>query len=379
MTTFWYLRITKLANDWYAKIHKVTIDWHDRIRSLTVDGWANLRKVYIDWFAYIKNVAVDWRDRIRSMVVEGWANLRKVYVDWFANIKNVAVDWHPRIKSLAVDGWANLRKVYIDWFDGIRNVAVDWHPRIKKTAVDWYNRTRKLVIDYFTGIVKTAADWIVNTEKIVVDWFKPLSDYAVPWRPALDAYVNRYLEPAMNFFTDPAGVIFSVIEAYVYGWGEWFLAVLLGGIGIETPERPNIGAGIAPWIDFPPGPGAGASGLIWPSNARRISGYRFTPPSHNGLDIGTPLGSPIWSIRAGTVTGIFHSNTGYGNRVEIAHTGGYWSRYAHLSQISVWKGQSIGQGQTLGLAGSTGNSSGPHLHIEIRYNGQYINPETNMR
>ena len=130
---------------------------------------------------------------------------------------------------------------------------------------------------------------------------------------------------------------------------------------------------------MPPGPGPSVSGLIWPSNARRISGYRFTPPSHNGLDIGTPLGAPIWAIRAGTVTKILHSNTGYGNRVEIAHTGGYWSLYAHLSQISVWKGKTIGQGQTLGLAGSTGNSSGPHLHIEIRYNGQYINPETSMK
>jgi len=98
-----------------------------------------------------------------------------------------------------------------------------------------------------------------------------------------------------------------------------------------------------------------------------------------GLDIGTPLGSPIWSIRAGTVTNVTRSNTGFGYRVEVTHTGGYWSRYAHFSQITVWQGQKVGQGQTLGAAGSTGNSSGPHLHIEIKYNGQYINPETAMK
>jgi len=97
----------------------------------------------------------------------------------------------------------------------------------------------------------------------------------------------------MEFFEDPAGIIFSVIEAYVYGWAEWFISTLLGGVNFSPPDRPTIGAGIAPWIDVPPGPGPGAGGLIWPCNARRISGYRFTPPSHMGLDIGTPLGAPI--------------------------------------------------------------------------------------
>lgn len=187
------------------------------------------------------------------------------------------------------------------------------------------------------------------------------------------------MAPAMAFFEDPAGLIFSIIEAYVYGWAEWFLSVLLGGVYFTAPDRPAIGAGIGAGIGIPPGPGPGVGGLIWPCNERRISGYRFTPPSHNGLDIGTPLGSPIWSIAGGVVTLVAHSNTGYGNRVEVSHGNGYWSLYAHFSQITVWQGKSVKQGQTLGAAGSTGNSSGPHLHIEIKYNGKYINPETAMR
>jgi murein DD-endopeptidase MepM/ murein hydrolase activator NlpD len=269
---------------------------------------------------------------------------------------------------MAVDGWANLKKVYIDWFAHIKN-----------TAVDWYANTKKVVVDWYAKIKKTAVDWYANTQKVVVDWFDPLRRYVQDWSNNLQKYAEDYIAPAVAFFEDPASMIFSYLEAYAWGWAEWFLAVLLGGVDLDPPPRPKIGGMMAPPIDGPPGPGEGVPGLRWPCNARGISGYRFVPSSHNGLDIGCALGAPIWSIASGVVSAVVHSNVGYGNRVDITHDNGAWSRYAHLSRIYVWTGKQVGQGFTIGACGSTGNSSGPHLHIEIKYNGVYVDPAQVLR
>jgi len=213
----------------------------------------------------------------------------------------------------------------------------------------------------------------------VYDWFGPIRQYVQDWQGNLRKYAEDYIIPAVAFFEDPAGTIFSMIEAYAWGWTEWFLAVLLGGVGLEPPKRPKIGGMMAPPIDGPPGPGQIVPWLQWPCNSRRISGYRFTPPAHNGLDIGAPLGAPIWSIASGVVSAVVHSNVGYGNRVEITHDNGAWSLYSHLSKIYVWSGKRVGQGFTIGASGSVGNSSGPHLHIEIKYNGVYVDPAQVLR
>ncbi|WP_422370356.1 M23 family metallopeptidase [Hoeflea sp.] len=94
---------------------------------------------------------------------------------------------------------------------------------------------------------------------------------------------------------------------------------------------------------------------------------------HGGIDFRASTGTPINSAGAGVVV---HAgrNGGYGKMVEIDHGGGFTSRYAHLSKILVNKGDHVGMGQRIGKAGSTGRSTGPHLHYEIRRNGNSIDP-----
>lgn len=96
--------------------------------------------------------------------------------------------------------------------------------------------------------------------------------------------------------------------------------------------------------------------------------------AHTGLDIGAASGTPIKAVADGVVT--YASSMGtYGNLVRISHGNGVETYYAHCSRILVGVGQTVSAGDTIALVGSTGNSTGPHLHLEIRLNGTPINPQ----
>ena len=119
-----------------------------------------------------------------------------------------------------------------------------------------------------------------------------------------------------------------------------------------------------------------------PGQAQRLSshyGWRIHPiykdmRLHRGLDIGVPLNTPILAIHSGQVALVRHGDTGFGNYLVIEDAAGYRSTYAHCQTILVQAGQLIEKGSTIALAGSTGTSTGSHLHLEIRYQGEYLNP-----
>lgn len=94
---------------------------------------------------------------------------------------------------------------------------------------------------------------------------------------------------------------------------------------------------------------------------------------HNGIDLGDAQGTPILVVKDGTVTSA-RTNGGYGNQIVVDHGGGLSTSYSHLSKMSVGKGQQVKQGEVIGLMGSTGNSTGPHLHLEIKQEGVAKNP-----
>lgn len=124
---------------------------------------------------------------------------------------------------------------------------------------------------------------------------------------------------------------------------------------------------------------------IWPVHGRLTSYFgrrnlgRGTSNFHRGLDIGAPHGAQVVAARAGTVTFAGWSSQGYGNLVKITHYGGAESWYAHNSTIAVTVGQYVERGEEIARVGSTGISTGPHVHFEIHENGQAIDPLTYLR
>jgi len=122
---------------------------------------------------------------------------------------------------------------------------------------------------------------------------------------------------------------------------------------------------------------AAIQGLFqWPTTRREISGWTFRDPrnpGHIGLDIAARMWDPIVAVADGVVV-FAEWGGGYGNLVIVDHDDGWRSYYAHLSEIVVEVGQEVRQGELLGGAGSTGYSTGPHLHFELRYQGRPVDP-----
>lgn len=123
------------------------------------------------------------------------------------------------------------------------------------------------------------------------------------------------------------------------------------------------------------GSGVSASGWTWPVAGGRTTS-EFGPRwgrMHQGLDIAAPMGTPIFASRAGRV--IFAGwQGGYGNFTMVDHGGGYVTAYGHQSRLGTTVGAEVAQRQVIGFVGSTGQSTGPHVHFEVRVNGQQQNP-----
>ena len=112
-------------------------------------------------------------------------------------------------------------------------------------------------------------------------------------------------------------------------------------------------------------------------------GYRSDPllgflKRHTGMDFACPPGNPIYSTGDGVVVKVAHERKGYGNHVMIDHGFGYMTRYAHMSEILVEEGQQLSRGDCIGYSGRSGRCTGPHLHYEVLYRKDYVNPALYM-
>lgn len=133
---------------------------------------------------------------------------------------------------------------------------------------------------------------------------------------------------------------------------------------------------VASILSTPPASGASAFGFAWPITGTITSGYGPRWGSmHSGIDIDCTTGATIRASKSGTVVTAAYDG-GYGNHVVIDHGGGYATLYAHNSQLLVSQGASVSQGQPIAACGSTGQSTGDHLHFEVRVSGT---PEDPMR
>lgn len=155
-------------------------------------------------------------------------------------------------------------------------------------------------------------------------------------------------------------------------------------------DVPDYGAEFDAWIDMLPGSidGSGAvngarcvSPIMknWRSVVSSEFGLRQDPISgmnagHGGIDLAVPSGSAVFSAWGGTVQAVRYSRSGYGYHVVINHGNGVVTLYAHCSKLLVIEGETVAAGDVIALSGNTGKSTGPHLHFEIRINGESKNP-----
>lgn len=169
------------------------------------------------------------------------------------------------------------------------------------------------------------------------------------------AYTQVYAQ-ALKEYTDKDTVVAELYEKKK----TTYVLASAGGAGVTT-EKLELGIQ-----------------LIKPVSSYQMISSRFGVRSsgmHKGLDIAAQLGTPIVAAAAGTVEAAGWSDSGYGNFVLITHGNGIQTLYAHCSALYVSAGQYVEQGSIIAAVGSTGWSTGPHLHLEIRVNGVRVNPQ----
>ncbi len=149
---------------------------------------------------------------------------------------------------------------------------------------------------------------------------------------------------------------------------QWFVPTIArGSAGVGRTYGPGGCSG-----DYSSGL-VGTGGFIWPTTSYIVSGNDYWS-GHLAIDIGVPVGAPIFAADSGVVVFAGWAYGGYGNMVMIDHGNGWQTLYAHLNQVNVGCGQNVIRESTIAGAGSTGNSTGPHLHFETRYLGGFVNP-----
>lgn len=142
--------------------------------------------------------------------------------------------------------------------------------------------------------------------------------------------------------------------------------------GTKPFVAPVVGASTAYAVPRPDGALAGSGNFSWPTAGYISQGYWG---GHPAIDVAGWLGAPVTASDAGYVVLAGGGwNSGYGNYVVVDHGNGFTTLYAHLNSVFVKPGETVSRGQQIGTMGNTGNSTGPHLHFEIRYNGVPYNP-----
>ena len=182
------------------------------------------------------------------------------------------------------------------------------------------------------------------------------AEYGIPVEDII-AYEPNNLEFPFRLYPDTQIMVPGAI-ADVFIWTPPALSTVRGGGSRE-------GAGIAPAI-------VGTGTFIFPVSSRNFT-QRFWY-GHPGVDVGISEGSGVFASDTGTVTFAGWNIYGYGNLIVVNHGNGYETFYGHLSAINVFPGQIVYQGNVIGATGDTGNSSGPHIHFEIRTNGNQDDP-----
>jgi murein DD-endopeptidase MepM/ murein hydrolase activator NlpD len=161
----------------------------------------------------------------------------------------------------------------------------------------------------------------------------------------------------------------AAAEEAAWNTANYYLANHLGTLPATLPAA-VAGGGVLTW----PVPGAVLSQPFGPSPYPFEPAYGGFPHFHTGLDLAAPLNTPVVAAADGVVVSATDSASGYGNHIVLGHSTSLLSLYGHLATMLVHPGDVVHRGQPIGLTGSTGNSTGPHLHFEVRVANVPIDP-----
>ena len=290
--------------------------------------------------------------------------------------------WNQGIRDQQNAAWAD----FSTWMQGKFQEAWDWCVTIWDQAPGWFETIKTQIADAFSGV----GDSIVSTFQSAIDFLAGLPGKF--WQTATDA-MQQFWDGIVAMKDNIVGSIGDVATAIIDKFKELFgiksPSTVLFDIATNMVQGFINGMNANSMVDFISDMVkemmAAMGGLIWPTDSKDITssfGYRSAEETngvgstyHEGIDIGAGMGESVYAGGLGIVTQAGY-NGGYGNSVMIDYGNGWSTLYGHLSEVLTSVGSLVAPGQVVGLVGSTGNSTGPHLHYSVYKDGVAVDPST---
>jgi hypothetical protein len=310
-------------------------------------------------------------------VVQGWLN------NQYWSLRNWATGFINSIKAVAYSAWNWVQSAYwtvSNWIEAkikpIWDAVADWIGNLYNSIVEWSVKTYNQVVAWASPII----DWVKQQVANIQEWIagvwefiqSQINLFSSKTKERFTALFDDGWDNFSSFLFNPLSFILAMIIPIFMDIFCYAAAYGLGTVKHSLPPWPSwdqltqFGDGERPAIV--------PSGLVPPLAKMYVSGYRFGG-SHRATDYGCTSNCPVFACHGGVVEFAGWSSVGYGNCVTI-RGGHWWSRYAHLLNFNVAVGQEIPAGHIVGGCDTTGNSTGNHLHLELKYKGSFINPET---
>jgi len=248
----------------------------------------------------------------------------------------------------------------------------------------WYNSLVSWATNTFANAITSLQNWLGNVANSIIPQIQANLNTLMNFKAWLDAIkallTPEWLKELINWYnanknnltvivSNPVGSIAGFLWGILLDLLEYKIAYALGTVQYPLPQIPNWGTGAGGTYEIP----LSSSGELGrPLKTLYVSGYTFNP-NHKGVDYGAVAGEPVYASHSGVVEFAGWNSYGYGNMVDL-RSDKYWSRYAHLQMVNVVAGQTVPKGYIIGFADSTGNSTGDHLHFELRINGVPVDP-----
>jgi murein DD-endopeptidase MepM/ murein hydrolase activator NlpD len=349
--------------------------------------WDRAGRVYnvIDWI-YGRIVDAAW-NALTWAINEGTKAYNRAVTYVIGRVDyvfDVAWDWILWLQGV-VDGWVRAARSYaLDLYYTALVVIENAKNYVKSYASNLVDDVRSLATDlYYAALItiENAKNWVLSEVRMMIapifgntDLLSGLLQFfGLPSVFDLLNMLYSFQGSLIAFFQNPLGFVYGVIRGTFITFLSYAIGYALGTVQADLPYWPSWGTDDVV-IEWPPDQPPDTGGLAAPLTHIRVSGYTFNNPAgHMGIDLGPTSPFVVYAMHTGVVSIARWVSGGYANCIVISGNP-WWTRYAHLASFNVSEGMTVRAGQPIAIGDSTGNSTGNHLHLEIKYNGSFIDP-----
>ena len=344
-------KVTQFFGSLYNTVINAAVNAYAWAREFTNEAYYNARSLIYSIRDSLRGTFDGLINQIRDYLISKYWEVRNWAEIQIAVVRQLA----EKLYNYAIDQLTSRYWEVRNWVD----IQIEVAKQLLQAVMDgkislWDNRYNPLL--YLSALkdkilALTSDNWFTRLKDLIETGYQNISTMA----------------------NDPLAFVAAAIWPFFQSMLCYAIAYGMGTTKYTLPSIPNwSGGGSGSTYDgeIP----TGSTGLARPLNSLYISGYIYNPSTgHYGVDYGLTMGATVRAAHDGVVISVKPGTSGYGNHI-IIQSSEYWSLYAHLQSFKVSAGDQVKAGQAIAAGDSTGNSTGPHLHFELKVKGSYVNP-----